>query len=285
VKGLPQVALDGFETQVWPASPDPGDAQFSYWNDEEVERSKPWNVVSGGGIASQERHIETSGLLSLVRTALTAARRGRAGLGRIGADLACGTAWAVPYLLEDRGIERVYCVEYSRHRLFKLAPVVLRHYGVEPSRVALCLGSFYELRLDDGSLDFAFLAEAFHHANDPRRLLRELRRVLRSDGVVIIIGEHIVPSLPLLYGKHAARWLVSRAVPAGIQRRARGKTIARPRALWAPVSELLAANPVMGDHYYRNSEYARLFVEAGFHSAAIRLPNVRMQGFVLRGLA
>jgi len=279
---LDVIVPSDFEVRIWAESSGAEDTQFAYWNDEEIESAKAWNVAEGKGLANQERHVQQSGLLDLLRLAVRTACDGGAGLGRAGADLACGTAWAVPHLLEDSGIERIFCVEYSRHRLLKLAPVVLRHYDIPRDRVVLCLGSFYDLRIDSGALDFVLLAEALHHAGDPLRLLAEVRRVLSRDGVVIVIGEHIVPSLPRLYGAHAARWLVSRTVPAAIQRKLRGKTINRPRALWCGVRELLAPNPITGDHYYRDSDYERLFREANFRSTPVRIPGIPMQGFVLR---
>lgn len=275
-------SLNAFETRIWTQAPEPDDVQFAYWNDEQVESTKAWNVTGGEGFPGQERHLTDSGLLVLLHEALEIARDGSDHLGRVGADLACGTAWAVPHLLQDPTVQRIYCVEYSRHRLFKLAPIVLAHYGVQPDRVTLCLGSFYELHLDDASLDFVILAEALHHADDPRRLLREVRRVLRPDGTVIIIGEHIVPSIPILYAGHTVRWFVSRTVPGALQRKLRGKTVTPPPALWASVKTLLAPHPVMGDHYYTDSEYSALFEEGGFRFTRIRIPKMPMQGFVLR---
>jgi SAM-dependent methyltransferase len=275
--------LSEFDIKVWADPSGTDEAQFAYWNDQAVERSKPWNVVSPAtGFVSQERYLESSGLLELLIAALKVARADRSSLGRTGVDVACGTAWAVPYLLDDPDIQRIYCVEYSRHRLFELAPAVLRHYGVRPDRVSLCLGSFYDLRLADGSLDFAFLSQAFHHADDPRRLLHELRRVLRPDGLIIIIGEHVVPPLTVLYSRHAARWLFSRVIPARVQLAVRGHPIGRPPLLRASVSDLLAPNPLTGDHYYQQPEYKRLFAEAGFRAVRVKPPNVPMQGFVLR---
>jgi len=45
--------------------------------------------------------------------------------------------------------------------------------------------------LENNSVDFIFLCQAFHHADDPEKLIYEIRRVLKPDGIVIIIGEHI----------------------------------------------------------------------------------------------
>ena len=264
-----------YEVRIWTEEPDSRDPQFAYWNDEKIEESKSWS-----GIESQETHLRSSGLLEQLTTAMRAARNGRPTLGAAGADLACGTAWAAPRLLEDLGVERIYCVEYSRHRLLKLAPVSLEHHAVPPERVVLCLGSFYDLHLADASLDFVLLAEAFHHADDPRRLLKEVRRVLRPGGVVMIIGEHIVPSLPILYAQHATRWLASRVIPAAVMRRLRGREISKPTTLFAPVAQLLAPNRTTGDHYYRLSDYRAFFDAAGFETA--RLADGVMRGFILR---
>jgi hypothetical protein len=107
----------------------------AYWNDEEVEKEKAGFWTLEGDFARMETCLaenttvarELEDLLSEV-----------APLGS-GADLAAGTLWAVLRLVAH-GAEIVYAVEYSEHRLLKLGPGVLAHYGVPLEQVVLCLG-------------------------------------------------------------------------------------------------------------------------------------------------
>jgi SAM-dependent methyltransferase len=174
-------------------------AYSDYWNDEDVERSKAW-WVADGDMQPMEAHLVRTGLRAQFdAVASFAARIGRPITG-VGCDLGAGTLWATPLLLRV-GASRIYSVEYSQHRLLKLGPIVLAHYGVRPDQAVLVRGDFSRLRLDAASMDFVFLAEAFHHADSPMQLLAEIRRVLKPDGVVLIIGEHDCDLRPLDYFK------------------------------------------------------------------------------------
>lgn len=245
-----------YEARRWgvPSS----DPYAAYWNDEQAERGKEWWVDDDRDFATMERHVEQSGLSTQLTAVLRLARRLRGrGLVADGADLAAGTLWAVPHLLSD-GAARVFAVEYSEHRLLKLGPRVLRHYGVEPGRAILCLGSFYELELPDASLDFVLMSQALHHADDPVALLNESRRVLTPDGVALVIGEHML--------EQGARARLATVV-------------GRFRRNGQPA---LPTNPETGDHYYRGVEYAQMFRETGLRARTLRFPALGAQAFVLR---
>jgi ubiquinone/menaquinone biosynthesis C-methylase UbiE len=160
----------------------------------------------------------------------------------------------VPRLVEH-GAEIVYAVEYSVHRLLKLGPGLLDHYGVPPERAVLCLGSFYDLRLDDRSLDFVLLAQALHHADRPEALLGEVRRVLKPGGTLYVIGEHLIPDPPRARLRHR----LAASLPASLQNRLFGRVVPR-----SPESPALPADPILGDHYYSRREYHEMLAAAGF---------------------
>jgi SAM-dependent methyltransferase len=221
-----------------------------YWNDETSEREKEW-WTENGDFAQMEGYLEESGLAAQLDAALAA----QSGLSGEGADLASGTLWAIPRLLSAGGA-RVYAIEYSLHRLLKIGPGVLKHYGVPADAVVLCLGSFYKLELPSRSLDFVLLAQALHHADRPRELLAEVRRVLKPTGVVIVIGEKPIESQT----RHFLRWLISFA-PTSVQSALRGTVIGRtPLRRWR-------LDPVLGDHLYTPFEYRRIF--RGFAAEAV----------------
>ena len=218
----------GYELRRWSTPEELRRLTYSaYWNDEEAERDKEW-WTQDGDFARMEAYVdETTTLGRQLADALAdAPPRGE------GADLAAGTLWAVPRLLAA-GADKVYAVEYSEHRLTRLGPGVLEHYGIPPERVVLCLGSFYELGFADGELGFVLLSQALHHADDTAALLREVRRVLAPDGVAYVIGE----PLP---------------VRRGLLRRSR------------------LVDPLLGDHLHTWRSYGRMFRSAGMRVAATR---------------
>ena len=264
----------GFPVEHWLDPREIAGIEYSgYWNDEDVERGKEWYVLDGD-FAPMERYLGDVGLVADLGACLRAAEelRGRPIEG-VGVDLAAGTLWAARYLLAAGPVERLYCVEYSQHRLLKIGPAVLEHYGTAPPRVVLALGSFYDLRLPDDSVDFAFMSQALHHADEPDRVLVELRRVLRRDGVAIVIGEHRVPARA--QAAQAARVAASR-LPPGAQRRVFGHEIEVSDTGLAPETDRLA-----GDHFYTRRQYRDMFERRGFRHRLVRRRGAAFQSFVL----
>lgn len=268
--------VNGWEVEHW-LSDDAVDAvEYSeYWNDEQAEREKPFHVLDDD-FSKLERYLSDVGLPDDLASCLSTLP---APLSGHGIDLAAGTLWAAPLLLDAGPVRRLYCLEYSKHRLLTLGPQTLEHYGVDPERVVLVYGSFYELALETASLDFAFLSQAFHHADRPAALLAELGRVLRPGGVVIIVGEHVLRARD--YVAYAARAGASVALPSSLQRRLLGHELdvhvtLRPRA-----SDVMPTDPTLGDHAYSQSDYRAMFSQAGFAMRRLRRPRSHYQSFVL----
>jgi len=274
--------LAQWSVEYWIGEAEAGEIEYaSYWNDSELERTKEWDV-RGGQFGQVEDYLGAAGLAEDLSACLVAAQRlrGRA-LGPAGVDLAAGTLWAVPALLQNSEVERLWCVEYSRHRLLEIGPLMLDHYEVDPSRVVLCFGSFYDLRLPTGSLDFAFLSQAFHHAERPAALLAELRRVLSPGGVVMIVGEHrLLLRHRVLYAARA----VASLFPARLRRHLFVRSSAVRKTFRPSGSDLSPTDPVLGDHFYTLAEYTHMFGEAGFRLE--KMPcrrNSTYRSFVLLG--
>ena len=273
--------MGNYRVEYWSSEPEIGStAYFDYWNNEEIEKLKPWHVLESG-FGGLEQHLKKTGLVRQLEQCLDrAAQLGHAVHG-IGADLACGVLWATSFMLKRIGsISKIYGVEYSTHRLLEIGPAVLRYYGVEADKVVLCLGSFYEIRLPDESVDFIILAEAFHHADEPGRLLAEIRRVLKQSGVVLVVGEHRIPNAAVLYGRNFVKHIGSRVLPKIAQRWFFG-TMINSVSLFPSPEELLRPDPIMGDHYYLLRQYKQMFSAHGFGHHRIRTRRCPFQGFVL----
>lgn len=265
MEALAETTVAGYAVEYWISREAAADIEYAdYWNDENAEADKDWNVVATG-FDRLESYLAETGYADDIRACLRALPEP---LGGRGIDLAAGCLWAVPVVLEQARIEQLYCLEFSAHRLLKLGPLVLQHYGIAPSAVRLVYGSFYDLKLADGSLDFALLASAFHHADDPARLLAEVRRILRRGGTVIITGEPRVTWLSE-HLRYFARLLLPRVLPAAIMLRLFGRIPAS--VAWPPSrNNVFPVHPVLGDHLYTPGEYRKLFSAAGFACREIR---------------
>ncbi len=267
-----------YRTEAW--IDDASSLEYSeYWNDVEIEARKIWNVEGESGFDGMQQHLDSTGLSADLSRCLEVweGTSGR-GLGPRGADLAAGSCWTAGVLSTRAGVEHVTYLDFSRHRIHRLAPKVLHHYEVPESAATLVWGSFYDIRLPDASLDFVVLATALHHASDAQQLLAEVRRVLKRDGVVLVVGEHRV-SLPALYAKNAVKWLVG-WVPDAIQRAVLGRTV-ESVSLFPSRATLLAPDPVLGDHYYTDEDYAEMFRNGGWRVTDASRAGSEFRSFLL----
>jgi len=267
-----------YQTEYWLSRGELSSVEYSsYWNDEDHEKDKPWNVLDGD-FPKMERYIEETGLIKQLDQCIRLLNdRFGFQLCGVGADLACGNLWAASYLFRTGGVRKLYCVEYSAHRLLKIGPRVLQKYGVPRDKVVMCLGSFYTLKLPDSSLDFVLLSEALHHADRPLDLLAEIRRVLKPEGAVLIIGEPKRTKLDIV--KHLVKFLISRSLSPRVQNRLFGRTF---DVRMAVLKGWVLVDPVLGDHSCSNREYSRLFATAGFNSYHVRTRGAGIHGYVLR---
>lgn len=250
-----------------------------YWNDEEKEKSKEWYILNDD-FSKMEDYLRKTGLPDDLERCIRFLKAGfRRELKGVGIDLAAGTLWSVPYLFNLGKIDRLYCLEYSKHRLFKIGPKVLEHYNAPKNKIVLAYGDFYDLHIEDSSLDFAFLSSAFHHADKPDKLLSEISRVLKPKGAVIIIGEHIV-NYPRAYLNNAIKFFISISMPDKAQKKIFKKTF-EVKTPFPQLKRPLPVDPILGDHYYTIREYRSIFSRHGFQIKRLKNHNSQFQSFVL----
>lgn len=241
-----------------------------YWNDESVEKGKVFDI-SSGDFDRLKTAIDRKGIVPQVIGLCDALPSN--GLKGRGISLGSGVCWLEALILKRYpSVTELMCVEFSRHRIFVLAPQLLAHEEIDPHRVALCLGSFYDLKVDDQSIDFVILCQAFHHASDPKKLLAEIFRVLRPEGTVLIVGEHYFDWKIKLarFSKHIFKWFIN-------YKGYRVRTTFLPK-----YSHLFPADRVKGDVHYSMSQYARIFEDFGCKWSHVKDPVNGQQGFCLR---
>lgn len=234
----------------------PGIPTSAYWNDEAIEKAKAYYVLEGEPKKLWTYLRESTTYYDEYQAVLRTVRSLRLSLRGTGVDAAAGVCWTTALLSQLPEVDLVYAIEISKHRLFKLAPVVCRMLGGIPSKIVRVLGSFYRLDLTDHSADFCLLSQAFHHADAPRQLLGELHRVLKPGGVVAVIGETPISSATLF--KKRIKNIVKMVAPSSWY-------AAKPIYKLIPsCQELFPADRETGDHYYRLSDYRAMFREHGF---------------------
>ena len=212
----------------------------SYWTDVEQERKKPFWIEDGNFQPCLD-YLDEAGLTKEYRVAESMASLEKT--GSVVLDLAAGIGWASALLAKLDTVDKVIAVELSKHRL-ELVPRSCEMFDSDASKIERYLGSFYDLKLPDVSVDCVVMVQAFHHANRPLHLLVEVDRVLKPGGKFVIAGEHVISPLRA-------------AAKIGVQALKQKNFDFSSQDIWPP-------DDVLGDHYYFNGDYQLLFRLLGY---------------------
>jgi ubiquinone/menaquinone biosynthesis C-methylase UbiE len=90
------------------------------------------------------------------------------------------------------------------------------------------MGPFSNLGFDNSTMDVEFISQAFHHSSQPKELLKEINRVLKPGGKLIMIGQNYIGGLKIII-----KYI---------------KYIIRNKSLIAKFSDLFPSDDI-GDHY------------------------------------
>lgn len=222
------------EVAYWIKEEDEKELQtFNYWNDSEVEKSKAWFVKDKENSLKFYSFLKEKKLLDEYKNIEPFIKK--QGNNLEVADLACGTGWASSLISKLSEVKKIYCVEFSKHRLIDLLPKTVEILGGLSNKIFPCYGSFYDCKITSNSIDIVFLSQAFHHADTPILLAAETKRILKKGGKVIMIGEKTITNLFIIkrYLKHLFKT---------------GKIIPSLR-------DLLPKDELKGDNHFPNQTY------------------------------
>ncbi len=119
--------------------------------------------------------------------------------GRVAADLGAGTGFVTEALI-DRGL-KVIAVDQSPPML-----EALRRKFPDREAVDCRTGEAERLPIDDAAVDYSFTNMFLHHVEDPPLAIREMARIVRPGGRVVItdLDTH---DHEFLRSEHHDRWL------------------------------------------------------------------------------
>jgi len=222
-----------------------------YWNNQEEEKKKEW-WIQDGGYSRLWAYLAKSKLLEDYTYAELFIKNNYGNFNLNIVDLASGIGWCAALLSKLSCVEQVNSVDISLHRM-ELFPYAIDMLGGEPRKIKRYIGSFYETKFPKDSVDIVFLMQAFHHADKPFQLLVEIGRILKISGCAIIVGE------PNIKWNNMFRRFLSELI--------------KKRKLHTSRRNLFPPDPVLGDHYWRQSEYRFMAEAAGFSCNQQLLPS------------
>ncbi len=119
--------------------------------------------------------------------------------GRAAADIGAGTGYVTAALVE-RGVA-VIAVDASRPMLAALADKLPPRAEVECRQ-----GDAEALPIEDGAVDYAFASMLLHHAESPPTVIREMARILKPGGTLVLtdLDRH---DFEFLVSQQRDRWM------------------------------------------------------------------------------
>lgn len=240
------------------------------WNRQEKDHAEHWNDSSFNSLFNKkdyeriECYIDSNGFIDDFSVCLDTLEKSQKKLHGIGLDIGAGSMWLTAYLLNKYAtdINQIYAVDYSEHYVLTMGQHLLDYYKVRPDRVTLCLGSYYDIKLPSNSVDFIVMAQAFHHAENPDQLLKELHRVLKPGGFIIMIGELYIQKRKyfLCYINYLISVVVSsKWFPKKLYRFNSFKKYKKENLIEGFQRLYFPPDLQFGDHYYLKSQYEKFF--------------------------
>ena len=242
-------------------------ATSSYWNDPELEKEKEWHLEDIADLKAIRYIREETNLEEAFRAGILFLEEWLGHeLQGVCLDLGAGVCWTSALLAKKPRLNRVVAVEISRHRLESLAPLVLRQYQAPEEKVIRVLGDFAEIKLEDNSVDVVVMCQAFHHAVQVEKLLKEVVRVLSPGGGFLVTGERLVFWKEYLDKilRHNFKSLVIALRMEKYLALLRGRVLSRPsKPFGLGWDRVCPYDPVTGDHYYSPGMVEKMFKRAG----------------------
>jgi ubiquinone/menaquinone biosynthesis C-methylase UbiE len=139
-----------------------------------------------------QRSLETEGR-EVYEKRLAIVEAAGAKLGQSVADVGAGTGLFTHLFAARVGPQgRVYAVDIARAFV---EGNVQRARAARLQNVIGIVSTQGETRLDERSIDLAFICDAYHHFEDPPAMLASIRRALRPGGTLVIVDFERIPGV------------------------------------------------------------------------------------------
>ena len=150
------------------------DLSETYWNQEELEKNKPFYVKDDISKLENDNHLNAlySQLIYLLENSNTSFKNKKI------LSLGSGSCWLESWLI-SRSNEKPHlfdAVNFSKHRIHDLGPITLNYYNIDIP-IKLYCGDMINTIPQTDSYDI-ILCQSLHHSESPILLLKESRQLL-----------------------------------------------------------------------------------------------------------
>ena len=104
-------------------------------------------------------------------------------------DMGSGGGWLAGYLSSFKHVKTINTLDSSKYFLYQMMPKILKKMAADEKKIIPIEGLFTPILFDDESIDMVVASSALHHADNLELVLKEIRRVLKKDGSLIVLNE------------------------------------------------------------------------------------------------
>lgn len=167
---------------------------YKYWNDIEEEKKKAYYIEDKSDYKIVNYITNETNLKRCFEDALKFA----ASIGEIKGhiiDIGAGVAWTSALISRIPSVQSVTAVDFSEHRLMKIAPIVFEQLQGDSDKYQPILGDF--LQFDHEELfDVAIFCQSLYMFPNLDKTLAKIRGLLVKGGLIIVACERIVSFYP-----------------------------------------------------------------------------------------
>ena len=193
---------------------------FEYWNDIEIEKAKPYWIEESSDtrlvrFLREETNLERTFLDAISFSQSLGSLKGNV------LDVGAGVGWSSAIISRQGSVKSVTAVDFSEHRLNKIAPIVFKQLNGASGKLKIVVGDFLRLEWVPNSFDAAVFVQSLYMFPDPAAALARVRKLLVPGGLLIISCERIIPEHPLFsreFYKQRIGWFIYGKVDASGRR-------------------------------------------------------------------
>jgi SAM-dependent methyltransferase len=167
-----------------------------YWNDLEQERKKATFIENEEDPKLINFLQKESNLQICFEDALQCA----SGLGCVGGrilEIGAGVAWTSAILSRIPKVMEIHAIDFSEHRLLKIAPIVFRQFKGDLSKFHPIVDDFLHMKFEESEkFEMVLFCQSLYMFPKLHIVLEKVNQLLHTGGCVIIACERITPTFP-----------------------------------------------------------------------------------------
>lgn len=160
----------------------------AYWNDTAAERDKAFWIEDETDPKLLDYLRKETCLERGVLDGLAFVER-HGGLDGDALEIGAGAGWSTALLTRREGVRGVVAVDYSEHRVTRLAPLVFRQMGGSMDKVRFLKADIFSVDLPACGFDLVLFVQSLYMHHPLRAMTDLAHRVLRPGGKALVCCE------------------------------------------------------------------------------------------------